>query len=309
MSAGTGRTLLVSGGTGLIGRRLLASLGDAAAQVRALTRDPTRAARRLDPRHLAIGWDGLQIPESAIDGADAVIHLAGEPVFGGLPTPGRLARIRASRVDSTRSIMARLAALPSGRRPAVLVCASAVGIYGSRGEQELPEEAPPGAGAIAELCRDWETAALSAAVYGVRVVCLRFGIVLAAEGGALALMARVFRLGLGGRIGDGRQWVPWVHVGDAVALARRALDDASLRGPLNVVAPGCVRNQELTRSLAARLGRPARLPAPGFVLRAALGPLAGELLDSRRVVPRRAERAGYAFAHPELDSALASEFQ
>ena len=303
----TDRPLLVSGATGLIGRRLLASLGDAGPPVRALSRDPRRAAGWLGPRHTPIAWDGVHVPESAIDGADSVLHLSGEPLFGGLPTPGRLARIRSSRVGSTRVIVAALAALPAARRPGTLVCASAVGIYGSRGEQELPEEAPPGAGWIAGLCREWETAALSASAYGVRVVCLRFGIVLAREGGALALLARVFRIGLGGRLGDGRQWVPWVHVEDAVGLARRALDDASLQGPLNVVAPGCVRNAELTRVLAARLRRRALLPAPGFAVRAALGPLAGELLGSRRVVPRRAEQLGYAFAQPGLEGALASE--
>jgi uncharacterized protein (TIGR01777 family) len=182
-----------------------------------------------------------------------------------------------------------------------------VGIYGSRGEEELPEEAPPGEGWVAELCRDWETAALSCAAYGVRVVCLRFGIVLAREGGALALMARVFRAGLGGRLGDGRQWVPWVHVEDAVRLARRALEDASLRGAMNVVAPGCVRNADLTRELAARVRRRALFPAPALAVRAALGPLAGELLGSRRAVPRRAEQIGYAFARPALAEALASE--
>jgi uncharacterized protein (TIGR01777 family) len=275
--------------------------------VLALSRDPRRAAGALGSRATPVAWDGLHVPGEAIEGAGAILHLAGEPLFGGLPTPGRLARIRASRVDSTRGIVAALAALPAGRRPGVLVCASAVGIYGSRGEEELPEEAPPGEGWTAELCREWETAALSSAAYGVRVVCLRFGIVLAREGGALALMARIFRAGLGGRLGSGRQWVPWIHLEDAVALARRALEDASLRGPMNAVAPGCVRNAELTRELAACLGRRARLPAPGIALRVALGPLAGELLGSRRVVPRRAEQIGYRFAEPALARALARE--
>jgi uncharacterized protein (TIGR01777 family) len=306
--SGGERALLVSGATGLIGRRLLASLGEAA-RVRALTRDPSRAARRLDPRHEPVGWDGRLVPESAIAGAGAVVHLAGEPLFGGLPTPGRLARIRASRVDSARGIVARLAGLPAECQPSVLVCASAVGIYGSRGEEELPEQAPPGDGWVAELCRDWETAALSAAASGVRVVCLRFGIVLAREGGALALLARVFRLGLGGRLGSGRQWVPWVHADDAVGLLRRALDDPQLRGPLNAAAPGCVRNADLTRALAARLGRPAVLPAPALAVKALLGPLAGELLASRRVVPRRALEIGYAFAEPALEGALARELR
>ena len=182
-----------------------------------------------------------------------------------------------------------------------------VGIYGSRGEEELGERAPAGEGFVADLCRDWETAALAAAAYGLRVVTLRFGIVLAREGGALALLARLFRMGLGGRVGNGRQWVPWVHVDDATALVRRALDDAELRGALNVVAPGCVRNEELTRTLAAQLNRPAVLPAPAFALRLALGPLAGELIGSHRVIPERAQKLGFLFAHPELAGALAQE--
>lgn len=307
MSAGGVRTLLVSGATGLIGGRLLASYAREGPRVLALTRSPERAAAALGERRTPVGWDGIRVPDDALAQADALLHLAGEPIFGGLPTPRRLARIRSSRVDSTRAIVAGIAALPAERRPRALVCASAVGIYGSRGDEELPEEAPPGEGFLADLCRDWENAALAAEAYGVRVVCLRFGIVLAAEGGALALMARVFRLGLGGRLGSGRQWVPWVHADDAVGLVRRALEDEGLDGPMNVVAPGCVRNAELTRALAAQLRRPALLPAPAFALRAGLGPLAGELLGSRRVVPRRAEQLGHAFAHPALEGALARE--
>jgi hypothetical protein len=303
------QTLLVSGATGLVGARLLDALAAAGPRVLALTRRPERAAAALGPRCTPVGWDGVQVPGEVLARADTLLHLSGEPIFGGLPTPGRLARIRSSRVEATRAIVAAVAALPAGRRPRALVCASAVGIYGSRGEEELCENSPPGEGFLAELCRDWETAALTAAAYGVRVVCLRFGIVLAAEGGALALLARVFRLGLGGRLGSGRQWVPWVHADDAVALVRRALTDPELRGALNVVAPGCVRNAELTAALALRLGRRALLPAPAFAVRAALGPLAGELLGSRRVLPRRAQELGHAFAHPSLDGALRRELR
>jgi uncharacterized protein (TIGR01777 family) len=300
-------TLLVSGATGLVGERLLEAFGDAGPRVLGLTRSPERAAASM--RGAPVGWDGLRVPHEALAEADALLHLSGEPIFGGLPTPGRLARIRASRVDSTRAIVAAIAALAAERRPRTFVCASAVGIYGSRGEEELAEDAPPGEGFLADLCSDWETAALSAAAYGVRVVCLRFGIVLAAEGGALALLARVFRLGLGGRLGSGRQWVPWIHADDAVGLIRRALADPTLRGAINLVAPGCVRNAELTRALALRLRRPAILPAPAFAVKAALGPLAGELLGSRRVVPQRAEQLKHPFAYPTLEGALARELR
>ena len=305
MSAPAPRTLLVSGASGLIGRRLLAGLGDDV-RVRALTRDPGRA--RLDARgREPVAWDGRHAPAEALAGADTIVHLAGEPLFGGLPTPSRMRRIRASRVDSTRAFVAGIAALPAEQRPRALLCAAAVGIYGDRGEEELSERSPAGTGFLAELCRDWETSAMGAGAYGVRVVCLRFGIVLAREGGALPLMARIFGLGLGGRLGSGRQWVPWVHVDDAVALVRLALDDAAVRGAMNVVAPGCVRNAELTRALAEQLGRPARLPAPALAVRLALGPLAGELLGSRHAVPARALAAGHRFAQPELTGALARE--
>ncbi len=303
------RTLLVSGATGLVGGRLLASFGDEGPRVLALTRSPGRAGAVLGARCSPVAWDGIQVPSGSLAQADTLLHLSGEPIFGGPPTPGRLARIRASRVESTRAMVAAIASLAAERRPRTLVCASAVGIYGSRGEEELDESAPPGEGFLADLCRDWETAALSASAYGVRVVCLRFGIVLAAEGGALQLLARIFRLGLGGRLGSGRQWVPWVHADDAVALVRRALEDPDLRGALNVVAPGCVRNAELTQTLAALLGRPAILPAPAFAVKVALGPLAGELLGSRRVVPRRAEALGHAFSYPALDGALREELR
>jgi uncharacterized protein (TIGR01777 family) len=247
------QTLLVSGATGLVGGRLLDAFAAAGPQVLALSRRPERAAAALRARCTPVGWDGLQVPRETLVRADTLLHLSGEPIFGGLPTPGRLARIRASRVESTRAIVAAIAALPAERRPRSLVCASAVGIYGSRGEEELCEDSPPGEGFLAELCRDWETAAQAAEAYGVRVVCLRFGIVLAAEGGALPLLARVFRLGLGGRLGSGRQWVPWVHADDAVALVRRALTDPDLRGPLNVVAPGCVRPPAEGRTRTPRI--------------------------------------------------------
>jgi len=186
MSAGPA-TLLVSGATGLIGRRLLASLPATDLRIRALTRDPARAPAALAARAELVGWDGQRAPAEALADADVVLHLSGEPLLGP-PLPGRLRRIRSSRIDSTRGFVAAIAELPGGRRPRALVCASAVGIYGSRGEEELGERAPAGEGFVADLCREWETAALAAAAYGVRVVTLRFGIVLAREGGALALL-------------------------------------------------------------------------------------------------------------------------
>jgi uncharacterized protein (TIGR01777 family) len=302
------KPVLVTGATGLVGGRLLPRLGQRGVRVRALTRDPERARRALGAGAEAFGWNGTDVPEAALRGAGAVVHLAGEPVFGGLPSAARRERIRASRVRSTESLAAGLGRLAEAERPRVLVCASAVGWYGGdHGDAELDEAAPAGRGFLAELCRDWEAAAAGAEQHGVRRVSLRFGVVLAREGGALALMLRPFRLGLGGPLGSGRQWVPWVHVDDAVGLILFGLDADAAAGAINAVAPEPVRNRELTRLLAAKLGRPAFLPVPAFALRAALGELAGELLDSRRVVPHRAQALGYGFAHPTLASALDAE--
>src|SRR5262249_23410865 len=180
--------LLVSRASRPLGARLTASLPASGPRIRARTRHPGRAPAALAARAELVGWDGQSAPAEALAGADAVLHLAGEPLFGGLATPGRLRRIRSSRVDSTRGLVAAIQELPAAQRPRALVCASAVGIYGSRGEEELGERAPAGEGFAADLCRDWETAALAAAAYGVRVVTLRFGVVLAREGGALALL-------------------------------------------------------------------------------------------------------------------------
>jgi hypothetical protein len=302
----TGR-VLVTGATGLVGGRLVPALLDAGLGVRAVTRAPGRASARLDPRAEVAVWDGRGISAGALAGVAGVVHLAGEPIFGGRLTAARRLRIRESRVDSTRRLVDALAELPAAARPEVLVCASAVGIYGSRGDELLDEDARPGAGFLAEVCEAWEAEAARVETAGVRRVSLRIGIVLAREGGALPLMAMPFRLGLGGPLGDGRQWFPWIHVADLVALVERALRDPALRGPLNAVAPAPVRNEELTRALAARLHRPAFLRVPAFALRLALGELASELLGSRRVVPRAAQAAGFGFRHASLESALAAE--
>ena len=252
--------VLVSGGTGLVGGRLVRALIERGVAPRVLTRHPERLAGRRDLE--GVGWDGQQVPTSALAGAVAAIHLAGEPLFGGLPTAARLARVRESRIASTRSLVAGLGELPAAERPGVLVCASAIGFYGDRGEEDLPEEAPPGHGFLAELCRDWEEEARRAEDHGVRAVSLRIGVVLAREGGALALMGRLFRLGLGGRLGSGRQWFAWIHADDLVALILACLDDPDLRGAVNAVAPNPVRNSELTTSLGRVLSRPTWLPPP-----------------------------------------------
>jgi len=295
--------VLVSGATGLIGRRVVQRLLEAGGEVRALTRRPGSAA--LPGGAEATRWDGVNPPREALLGARSIVHLSGEPVFGGLLTPSRRRRILESRTESTRAMVESVRGLPSSERPETLVCASAVGFYGSRADDLLEESAPPGEGFLADVCRTWEAAAVEVEGLGVRCVRLRFGIALAHDGGALPRIARLFRLGLGGRLGEGTQWLPWIHIRDAVGLVCAALGDAGYSGAINAVAPEPATNREFTRSLSSALKRPAMVPVPAFVLRAALGELASELLGSRRCVPAAATKRGFAFAFPELAAALA----
>jgi uncharacterized protein (TIGR01777 family) len=297
--------ILVTGASGLVGGALAHRLAGEKRRLRLVSRAPAR----LPPREgsEAVGWDGLELAASALAGAEAVVHLAGEPIFGGVPTRSRRERIWTSRIDSTRHLVRRIGELPSGERPRVLVCASAVGYYGDRGETELDEEAAPGDGFLADLCVAWEKEARRALEHGLRVARLRFAVVLSRAGGALPPLSLAFRAGLGGRLGSGRQWFPWIHLDDAVGLLHLALDDARVDGALNAAAPGVVRNADLTREVARAVRRPALLPVPAFVVRFALRDLSGELLGSRRVVPARAAALGFRFAYPSLAPALTTE--
>lgn len=298
-------TVLLTGGTGLIGGALLRRLTARAVQVRALGRS---AGRLADVPHTEeLRWDGIRPPDGALDGVDAVVHLSGEPIFGGLPTAARKERLRASRVESTRALVGAMAALPEEDRPRTFVCASAVGYYGDRGEETLSESAEPGSGLLADLCVDWEAAAAEATRLGVRVCHLRIGVVLSAQGGALALMLKPFRLGVGGRIGGGKQWFPWVHLDDVVGMLETAVDSEAWEGPVNGVAPEPVRHDTLVEALGRLLHRPTWFGVPGFAVRALLGEIADELLGSKRVVPARAQELGFAFRHPDLEGALRAE--
>jgi uncharacterized protein (TIGR01777 family) len=290
--------VFVTGATGLIGRALCAALAERGDQVTGLTRRavvaPPRGVRLLEGDPAAEGpWT------AALGAADAVVHLAGEPVAGGRWTAERKARLAASRLDSTRVVAAAVAA----GGPAVLVQGSAVGFYGDRGDEPLDEAAAPGRGFLADLSVRWEAAAAPAAARA-RVVLLRTGIVLAREGGALPALARPFRLFAGGPLGGGQAWQPWIHLADQVGLLLLALDDGGVRGPLNAVAPGVVRQAELARTLAEVLRRPNLFPVPGAALRLAVGEMAEVLLASQRVVPARAVAAGYRFRFPGLEAAL-----
>jgi uncharacterized protein (TIGR01777 family) len=298
----SGGDVVLTGGTGLIGRRLAERLRAEKRGLRWISRGADRV-RLLDGER-AFGWNGADVEASWLEGAGAVVHLAGEPIFAGLPTAAKRERIWSSRIDSTRSFVNALAALPEATRPRVFVCASAVGYYADSGEDEIRESDPPGPGYLSELCRDWEAEAARAKELGVRVCSLRIGVVLAPRGGALALMLPIFRAGLGGKMGNGMQWFPWIHLEDCAALAQFALDHAAALGPWNCTAPGSARNGEFSAMLASTLHRPAFMTVPAFALRAALKDLSLELLASRKVIPAAARAAGFEFAFPALHDAL-----
>jgi uncharacterized protein (TIGR01777 family) len=299
------RSVLVTGATGLIGRRLVDDLLREGHAVRALSRSGSGA--RLPAAVEVQDWNGRTLPPEAVFRTRAVVHLSGEPVFGGRLTPERKRRIRDSRIESTRQIVEAMAALPEDDRPECFVCASAVGFYGSRADDLLDETQPPGEGFLAEVCTEWEQAASRAEQAGVRWVSTRFGIVLSRHGGALPNLLLPFRFGLGGRLGSGTQWVPWVHLDDAAGLCAAALRDERYRGPVNVTAPNPVTNTELTRTLGRLLSRPTLLSVPAFALKLALGELSGELLGSRRVVPAAARERDYEFTYTHLEDALRAE--
>ncbi|TDD79901.1 TIGR01777 family oxidoreductase [Actinomadura rubrisoli] len=287
----------VTGSSGLIGTALVRSLrADGHEVLRLVRREPARPDEaRWSPA------DGC-VEVGAVAGADAVVHLAGEGVADRLWTPSHKRRIRDSRLGGTRTLSEAIAA--ADRRPPVLVCGSAIGFYGDTGDTEVDEKAPMGRGFLAELVRDWEAAATPAREVGVRVVHPRTGVVLGRGGGLLGRTLPLFRLGLGGRLGDGRQWTSWISLDDQVA-ALRFLIEGELAGPVNLTAPNPVTNEEYTRALGKVLRRPTPLTVPRFALRAALRGFADEgPLVSQRVLPRRLEEAGFRFAHPEVGAAL-----
>ncbi|HVU49154.1 MAG TPA: TIGR01777 family oxidoreductase [Polyangia bacterium] len=297
--------VLITGATGLIGTALAASLARDGVPVVALVRDPKRAAPRL-PGATLHAWDATQgpPPAGALDGVDAVVNLVGEPIAAHRWSEAHKKRVRDSRVLATRALVDALRA--RNDRPRALVQASGTGFYGDRGDDILTEASPPGAGFLAEICREWEAEAEKAAELGVRVAILRTGVVLSRAGGFLAKILPPFRLGVGGHVGTGKQWLPWIHLDDQIGLIRHVLATASISGPLNAVAPEPVTNAELTTALGRALGRPTVFAAPAFALRLALGgEMAEELvLASQRAMPVRTLESGYRFQHPLLAPAL-----
>jgi uncharacterized protein (TIGR01777 family) len=288
--------ILVSGSSGLIGTALLPSLRASGCEVTCLVRGSVSGNGR-------IGWDPTRAlaPES-VSGFDAVVHLAGESIVGRW-TEAKKHRILESRVQGTRTLAEALARAP--QPPRVLVSASAIGYYGDRGEETLREDSPSGDGFLPEVCREWESAAEPAAEAGIRAARVRFGLVLSRSGGALQKMLLPFRMGVGGNMGNGRQWWSWVDIGDLVGAVQHVINTETLRGPVNVVAPSPVRNAEFTTTLASVLSRPAIFPMPAFAARLVFGQMGDELLlASQRVEPAKLMASGYVFQKPDLRAAL-----
>jgi len=292
--------VLVSGSTGLVGTALVPALTEAGHEVIRLLRSATGTATKeityWDPEHSSVNLQSL-------DGVDAVVHLAGESIASGRWSTARKDRIRSSRVDGTHLLCESLAHLP--KPPRVIVSASAIGYYGSRGDEVLTESSSPGEGYLSEVCQSWEAACEPARQAGIRVVNVRFGMILSTAGGALATMLTPFKMGVGGIVGSGRQFVSWVAIDDVVNAILYVLQSEQISGAVNVTAPHPVSNREFTKTFGKVLGRPTVFPMPEFAARLAFGEMADELLlSSQRVHPERLQQAGYTFRLAELEPAL-----
>lgn len=297
----------VTGASGLIGRALVTRLLAAGHQVTALSHDPARTRRSLPAEVDAQRWEPLSAPApaDALADRDAVVHLAGEPIAQRWSEPAKRA-IRDSRVSGTANLVAGLRALAPAARPGVLVSSSAIGYYGPHGIEPIDEETPPGEGFLAEVCLAWESEAQAAAELGLRTVQVRTGVVLDRRGGALAKMLPPFRLGLGGPVAGGHQYVSWIHSDDMVGIVLTAVADERWSGPFNATAPEPVTNRAFSHALGAALRRPAILPVPAPALRLLYGEMAEIVTTGVRAVPAKALVLGYEFVHPELSAALAA---
>lgn len=302
--------ILISGSTGFLGTFLIETLKREGHTIGRLVRPGTGRGKASGAPEQTIRWDPVagECDAAAAEGFDALVHLAGASIAGARWSRSRKRLLRTSRIDATRHLIGFLSKLQ--RPPRVIVAASAIGYYGDRGDETLTETSPQGGDFLATLCREWEAETARGAEFGARVVTLRFGIILAALGGALPRMALPFKLGMGGKLGSGRQWMSWLTLGEAAGIIEFALGNSGLAGPANAVTPNPVQNTQFTRVLAKTLRRPALFPAPAFALRLALGEMAGALLlSSQRVMPSKLEQNGYRFARPDLAKALAEIFE
>lgn len=295
-----GSCIAITGASGMVGTALSDALKSQGHRVMSLRRGTSQ------PDGDDVYWDpadkGICDPQRLSD-TDVIVHLAGENIAAGRWTAAQKKRIYTSRVDATRNLVRSLQDLES--RPSTLVCASAIGIYGNRGSEELTETSEPGTGYLADVCRDWEAAAREAESLGMRVVMVRIGVVLSTLGGALTKMLPPFRMGAGGNMGNGQQYWSWVGLPDVVAILQEAIHNESLRGPVNAVSPQPMTNRDFTKVLGRVLNRPTFLPLPAFMARLVLGEMADDLLlSSARVVPQVLTDAGFEFRHPDLESCL-----
>lgn len=296
--------VLMTGASGLVGTALAAELRAAGSTVNRFARESAAAGAG------DVAWNPEtgEMNLSAAEAADAVVNLAGASIGGGRWSAKRKALLRSSRVDLTKHLVAALTQLKSP--PKVLVSASAIGYYGDRGEESLTEASASGQDFLSQICRDWEAAAMKAEQSGMRTAIPRFGIILSKKGGALPPMLTPFKLGAGGRLGSGKQWMSWVALDDVVTAIGLAITDPTMRGPINIVAPNPARNAEFTQVLARVLHRPAIFPAPAFALRLILGEMADALLlSSQRVAPEKLTQQQFKFQYADLESALRRALQ
>jgi uncharacterized protein (TIGR01777 family) len=300
--------VFVTGGTGLVGSRLIRELRKRSDEVAVLTRRPDVARQKLDPGCRVVEGDPMQAGPwmAEVEACDAVVHLAGENIFGRRWNAEFKDLLLQSRTQSTRQVVEALGRAPRRQddSPKILVNASAVGYYGSHGDEELTESSPPGDDLLARTCIAWEQEAQAAVPVGVRLAILRIGIVLDGQGGALPRMLTPFKLFVGGPVGSGTQYMSWIHLDDMVGLCLLVLDNPGAAGPLNATAPGPVTNKEFSRAIGRVLGRPSFFRTPGVMLRLGLGEVAEVITTGQRVLPRRALELGHTFKFPELNAAL-----
>lgn len=304
--------VFITGGTGLIGTKLIKRLRQRQDEVVLLTRSASKARQSM-PDCTIVEGDPTQ-PGPWMDAAaesDAVINLAGENIFAKRWNEEFKKAMRDSRLKATEHVVQAMARNPrrASGEPKVLVNASAVGYYGAHGDEEIDESHSPSNDVLAQICVDWENTARGVEKHGVRLAILRIGVVLDKDGGALAQLLTPFKLGVGGRAGSGKQWMPWIHHADVVGLFLFALDTSAAQGPINATAPNPVTNSEFTRALGQALHRPTVMPIPGFALKVRFGEVASVVLEGQRVVPKRALELGYAFLFPTIDAALADILQ